>query len=77
MSTEAVRAMDALPWFTTLTAAQRADVEFLAPVAVGDRLVARAEEVALRGRSGVYDVVVTRDDEVVAAFRGRSRALKP
>jgi acyl-CoA thioesterase len=59
------------------TVAAGADVEFLAPVAVGDRLVARAEEVALRGRSGVYDVVVTRDDEVVAAFRGRSRALKP
>ena len=59
------------------TVAAGADVEFLAPVAVGDRLVARAQEVVLRGRSGVYDVVVTREDEVVAAFRGRSRALKP
>jgi acyl-CoA thioesterase len=61
----------------TTTVAAGADVEFLSPVAVGDRLVARAEEVVLRGRSGLYDVVVTRDDEVVAAFRGRSRALKP
>jgi acyl-CoA thioesterase len=59
------------------TVAAGADVEFLAPVAVGDRLVARAEEVVLRGRSGVYDVVVSREDDVVAAFRGRSRALKP
>ena len=58
------------------TVAAGADVEFLAPVAVGDRLVARAEEVTMRGRAGVYDVLVTREDEVVAAFRGRSRALK-
>jgi acyl-CoA thioesterase len=58
------------------TVAGGADVEFLAPVAVGDRLVARAEERVLRGRAGVYDVLVTRDDEVVAVFRGRSRALK-
>ena len=59
------------------TVAAGADVEFFAPVAVGDRLVARAEELVLRGRSGIYDVVVRREDEVVAAFRGRSRALKP
>ncbi len=58
------------------TVASGADVEFLLPVAVGDRLVARAQEVALRGRSGVYDVEVRREDEVVAVFRGRSRALK-
>ena len=42
-------------------------------------LVADAREVALRGRSGVYDVTVRADDpddgEVIAEFRGRSRAL--
>ena len=59
------------------TVASGADVEFLVPAAVGDRLVARAHEVVLRGRSGVYDVVVQRGDEVVAVFRGRSRQLKP
>ena len=59
------------------TVAAGADVQFLAPVAVGDRLVARATEVVLHGRSGVYDVLVRRGDEVVATFRGRSRALKP
>jgi acyl-CoA thioesterase len=58
------------------TVAAGADVEFLAPVAVGDALVATAEEVVLRGRSGVYDVSVRRGDEVVAVFRGRSRALR-
>ncbi len=59
------------------TVAAGADVEYLAPVAVGDKLVATGTELVLRGRSGVYDVVVTRDDEVVATFRGRSRALRP
>ena len=29
----------------------------------------------LRGRSGIYDVTVRRDDTVIAEFRGRSRAL--
>jgi acyl-CoA thioesterase len=59
------------------TVAAGADVEFLAPVSVGEQLVARAEELLLRGRAGVYDVEVRRGDELVAAFRGRSRALKP
>ena len=59
------------------TVAAGADVQFLAPVAVGDRLVARATEVALKGRSGIYDVLVHRADDLVATFRGRSRALKP
>lgn len=58
------------------TVASGADVEFLIPVSVGERLVARASEVVVRGRSGLYDVVVTRGDDLVAAFRGRSRALK-
>jgi hypothetical protein len=35
MSTEAVRAMDALPWFTTLTAAQRADVGLVVQAGIG------------------------------------------
>ena len=59
-----------------MTVAAGADVDFLAPVAVGDRLVARAEQLVQRGRAGIYDVVVRRDDEVVATFRGRSRALR-
>jgi acyl-CoA thioesterase len=61
----------------TVTVAAGFDVDLLEPAHVGDELVARAEETALRGRSGVYDVVVTRssDDTVVAVFRGRSRSL--
>ncbi|UJP11269.1 hydroxyphenylacetyl-CoA thioesterase PaaI [Microbacterium sp. KUDC0406] len=59
----------------TVTVAAGFEVDFLAPAALGDRLVAEARELVLRGRSGVYDVVVRRDEEVVAVFRGRSRSL--
>ena len=52
------------------------DVTFLEPARRGDVLVATAEERSLRGRSGIYDVTVRRDDTVVAEFRGRSRALR-
>lgn len=53
-----------------------ADIAFLAPVREGDLLVASAVERARRGRSGLYDVTVTRGGEVVAEFRGRSRTLR-
>lgn len=52
-----------------------ADVEYLAPVLEGDLLVATAQERALRGRSGIYDVTVRRGDEPVLEFRGRSRTV--
>jgi hypothetical protein len=35
MSTEAVRAMDSLPWFTSLSAAQRADVGLVVQAGIG------------------------------------------
>ena len=59
------------------TVAAGADVDFLAPVRLGDVLVARAVERVRRGRSGLYDVTVTRGQEVVCEFRGRSRAVGP
>jgi acyl-CoA thioesterase len=53
-----------------------ADISFLEPVRVGERLVARGSERARRGRSGLYDVTVTRaDGTTVAECRGRSRSL--
>ncbi len=60
----------------TVTVAAGFDVTFLEPARLGDRLVADARERALRGRSGVYDVTVSRasDRTVVAEFRGRSRS---
>ncbi|MFE6733913.1 hydroxyphenylacetyl-CoA thioesterase PaaI [Microbacterium sp. NPDC057650] len=59
----------------TVTVAAGFEVDFIAPVALGERLVAEGRETVLRGRSGIYDVVVRRDETVVAVFRGRSRSL--
>jgi acyl-CoA thioesterase len=59
----------------TVTVAAGFDVELLEPARLGDLLVAEAREVALRGRSGVYDVTVGCGEKVVAEFRGRSRSL--
>ncbi|MGH9416357.1 MAG: hydroxyphenylacetyl-CoA thioesterase PaaI [Terriglobales bacterium] len=50
-------------------------IEYLAPAQAGDLLEAEAREVAVNGRSGLYDVAVRRGVALVASFRGRSRAL--
>ena len=59
-----------------VTVAAGADVTFLRPAREGDLLQARAAERATNGRSGIYDVTVTRGGEVVAEFRGRSREIR-
>lgn len=60
-----------------LTVAAGLNIEFLAPAHLGDALVAEAREVWLRGRSGLYDVVVQRaDGTVIAHMRGRSHQLQ-
>ncbi|GAA1594506.1 hydroxyphenylacetyl-CoA thioesterase PaaI [Actinomadura kijaniata] len=56
-----------------VTVAAGADITFVRPARLGDLLVAVAEERTRYGRSGIYDVTVRRDGEVVAEFRGRSR----
>jgi acyl-CoA thioesterase len=58
-----------------VTVAAAADITFVRPAREGDLLVARAEERVRYGRSGVYDVTVSRGDEVVAEFRGSSRVI--
>ena len=60
----------------TVTVAAGFDVSFLESARLGEVLLASATERALRGRSGVYDVTVTResDETVIAEFRGRSRS---
>jgi acyl-CoA thioesterase len=60
----------------TVTLASGFDVNLLEAARVGDELVAAVVERALRGRSGLYDVTVTRssDQTVIAEFRGRSRS---
>jgi acyl-CoA thioesterase len=56
--------------------AQHNTITYLAPGRIGDRLTATAREISLRGRSGLYDVTVTRaDGTVLAAFRGASRVI--
>ena len=60
-----------------VTVAAGADITFVRPVRAGDVLTAYARERARFGRSGIYDVTVVRDGEVVAEFRGRSREIGP
>ena len=63
-----------------VTVAAGFSIELLASARLGQTLHAEAREVSLRGRSGIYDVTVRVDDpdagEVIAEFRGRSRALR-
>jgi acyl-CoA thioesterase len=58
-----------------VTVAQACDIVFVAPARRGDLLVADARERTAFGRNGIYDITVTRGDEVIAEFRGRSRQL--
>ena len=59
------------------TVAQSNSITYTAPGRLGDRLTADAREVSLTGRSGIYDVTVkNQDDLVIAEFRGLSRAIK-
>jgi acyl-CoA thioesterase len=53
-----------------------ADITFVAPVRRGDVLEAHASERVRFGRSGVYDVTIYRDGQIVAEFRGRSRIIE-
>jgi acyl-CoA thioesterase len=59
------------------TVAQHNLISFLAPGRLGDRLTATATEISQTGRSGIYDVrVSTQTGQVIAEFRGISRAIK-
>ena len=55
--------------------AQSCTITFLAPAQSGECLVATARELALAGRSGLYDIRVEANDRVVAEFRGQSRIV--
>lgn len=63
--------------YNEFTVASSLTVDFIAPVHVGDVLTARAAEVSLSGRTGVYDVEVSNQNNLrVAVFRGRSYRVK-
>ena len=57
------------------TVAAQCHIAYLAPAKLGERLVATAHEVHREGRSGIYDIRVTRGDETIAEFRGHSRTI--
>ena len=57
--------------------AQHCNITYLNPARRGDRLTAHAVERQRAGRSGIYDVAVTREDgTVIAEFRGYARAVQ-
>lgn len=63
--------------YNELCVASGLSVDFLAPAFDGDMLTARAIEVSLSGRTGVYDVMVfNQKADCVAVFRGRSHRIK-
>jgi acyl-CoA thioesterase len=63
-----------------VTVAAGAEISFVAAGRLGDHLIATATERTRYGRNGIYDVTVHRETpggpEVVAEFRGRSRAIQ-
>lgn len=57
--------------------AQHCSITYLAMARLGDVLTATAVEASRTGRSGIYDITVTRQDgAVIAIFRGHSRVIK-
>ena len=63
--------------YNELTVASGLSVDFVAPAFAGDVLTARANEVSLQGRTGVYDVMVfNQKADCIAVFRGRSHRIK-
>lgn len=59
-----------------LTLASGFDIDIIKSASPGDVLRAEARAVHQGGRSGLYDVTVTRAGEPIAHFRGRSSRLK-
>lgn len=56
--------------------AQHNTITYLAPARLGDRLTANAREIAVSGRTGIYDVDVTNQSgTAVASFRGVCRTI--
>jgi acyl-CoA thioesterase len=59
------------------TVAAGCSIEFLEAARLGDVLHATATEQALRGRAGIYDIAVRKQDgTTIALFRGKSMAVK-
>jgi acyl-CoA thioesterase len=61
--------------YNRVTVAAGAEIRFRRPTRLGDRLVASATERERHDRDGLYDVLVTVGDEVVAVFTGHSKEI--
>jgi acyl-CoA thioesterase len=59
-----------------VTVAAGADIVFVAPGRRGDLLTAEARLRSSYGRSGIYDVTITRGEDLIAEFRGRSHEMR-
>lgn len=60
-----------------VTVASGCTIDFIAPAFEGDTLIALAEERTRSGRTGIYDINLTKPDgTLVAIFRGRSYQIK-
>ncbi len=58
------------------TVGQHTVMSYLSPARQGDKLKATATEVSVSGRSGIYDVRITnQNNSLIAEFRGMSRAI--
>ncbi len=63
--------------YNRLSLAQSCSIDFVRPGQAGEELYAQAEERSRQGRTGLYDITVSRaDGEVLAHFRGRSYSIK-
>jgi acyl-CoA thioesterase len=63
--------------YNEMTVASGFSIDLIAPARLGDVLTAQCSEVAKKGRSGVYDTLVTNQHgERIAAFRGRSHTIQ-
>jgi acyl-CoA thioesterase len=60
-----------------VTVASSCSIDYIHPARLGDVLTAVAHERSLRGRSGLYDINVTnQNNELIAHFRGRSHRVQ-
>ncbi len=60
-----------------VSVASGCSIEYLAPSFPGDVLTASGEFQGGRGKQGIYDVMVTnQNDQLIATFRGKSHSTK-
>ena len=63
--------------YNRITIAAAAQIQFLAPARLGDRLIATAFERSRGRRTGVYDVEIhNQNDELIALFRGNAHQIR-